>query len=317
MNLVALDPENLPAYKLGEWKYTNLSNSISQSLVQDESQEIVIHKNCGEICEQVENILLTGEDGKIHTPHLKNILEDGAKLTLVERQDGKGSYWKNMITEIEVGANARLNHIRFQEDSAEGVNTNLVKIKLSRDSFYDGFALNIGSKLMKHEIHALIEGENAEVHFNAINLFNERQHGDTTILIEHKAQHTTSRQFIRNLLDDSAQGVFRGKILVRESAQKTDASQLINSILISHDAEMNTKPELEIYADNVKCSHGTTTGQIDDTSLFYFQSRGLSESEANQLLMQAFVDEVADKIVDEKLQSLVKEKVKLWLQNIL
>ena len=313
----ALNIENLPTPKVEEWKYTNLPKAIPDGLSRAQPQEIVIHKNSGEVCEKHEDILFTGESGKLHTPQLKIILEEGAQLTLVERQEGAGSYWKNMITEIELGANARLNHIRFMDDSAEGVNTNMVQVKLARDSVYDGFSLNTGGKLSRHEIHALIEGENAEASFNAINLFKGKQHGDTTILIEHKAPHCRSNQFIRTILDDEAHGVFQGKVHVHRPAQKTDGYQLANTILLSPGAEMDTKPELEIYADDVKCSHGTTTGQLDDEPLFYLRSRGLSESAARQLLVQAFVDEVADKIVDEELQALVKEKATVWLAEVL
>ncbi len=315
--LQALNTEDLPTPKAETWKYTNLPRVVPENLTHAEPQEIVIHKSSGEVCEQIEDILFTGEAGKLHTPHLKIILEEGAQLTLVECHDGKGHYWKNMVTEIELGANARLNHVRFQEDNIEGVNTNVVQVRLARDSVYDGFSLNTGGKLSRHEIYVLIEGENAEFNFRAINLLKGSQHGDTTIVIKHNAPYCRSNQFIRTLLDDQARGVFQGKVHVDRAAQKTDAYQLSNAILLSQGAEMDTKPELEIYADDVKCSHGATTGQLDEEPLFYLRSRGLSESEARQLLVQAFVDEVADKIVDEDLQSRVKEKSQLWLQSVL
>jgi Fe-S cluster assembly protein SufD len=162
-----------------------------------------------------------------------------------------------------------------------------------------------------------LNGQNIECSFNGINLLNKQQHGDTTILVEHKAPRCKSNQFYRSILDDKSRGVFQGKVHVHQIAQKTDGYQLSNTLLLSPEAEMDTKPELEIYADDVKCSHGATTGQLDEEPLFYLRSRGLSAAEARMLLVQAFVDEVADKIVDEKFQSSVKESCTQWLRNAL
>ena len=249
----ALQIDSLPTQKLEEWKYTNISRALPANLVlADAPQEILIHKNRGEVCEQVEDILFTGTDGQHSQPTLKVVLEEGASLTLVERHEGEGAYWTNMVTEIELGAGANLQHIRINTDSAEAVQTNMVYLKTAKDAVYNGFSLNMGGKLTRHEIHAEIEGQNAEISFNGVNLLNNAQHGDTTILIEHKAPHCRSNQFYRTLLDDKARGVFQGKVHVHREAQKTDAYQLSNTLLLSPNAEMDTKPELEIYADDVK-----------------------------------------------------------------
>ncbi len=313
----ALKLDNLPTPKVEEWKYTNLPRAISADLVDAPVQEITIHKTRGQICGQAEDILFTGEAGALHSLRLKIILEEGAQLTVLERHDGSGAYWKNMVTEIEVGAHARLNHIRLVEDSGEGVNTNMVHITQGADSLYNGFTLNIGGKLTRHEIHAEIQGQNAELHLNGLNLLAGQQHGDTTILIEHQAPHSQSNQFYRSLLDDNARGVFQGKVHVHQIAQKTDAYQLSNAILLSQGAEMDTKPELEIYADDVKCSHGATTGQLDEEPLFYLRSRGLSEKAARQLLIEAFVDDVVEKIGDEELEARVSKMCRQWLGGVL
>jgi Fe-S cluster assembly protein SufD len=262
-------------------------------------------------------ILFTGSDGMLHTPRLKIVLEQGEELTIIERHDGQGAYWKNMTTEIIVGKNAKLYHIRLQEDSAQGVNTNMVSISLDRDAVYTGFTLNTGGKLTRHEMHAQLNGTNGECTFNGVNLLKGAQHGDTTILIEHKAPHCRSNQFYRTILDDESRGVFQGKVHVHQIAQKTDGYQLSNALLLSEKAEMDTKPELEIYADDVKCSHGSTTGQLEEEPLFYLRSRGLSEAQARRLLIQAFVDEVVEKIGDEALQGAVKERTSQWLHSVL
>ena len=318
MSVQALKIDNLPTPKVEEWKYTNLGRAMPANLVlADAPQEIVIHKNRGEVCEQAEDIVFTGADGQHSQPHLKIVLEEGASLTLIERQNGEGAYWKNMVTEIELGPNSNLQHIRINQDSNEAVQTNMVHLKTERDAIYNGFSLNMGGKLTRHEIHAEIQGPNAEISFNGANLLNGEQHGDTTILIEHQAPHCRSNQFYRTLLDNKARGVFQGKVHVHQAAQKTDGYQLSNTLLLSPEAEMDTKPELEIYADDVKCSHGATTGQLDEEPLFYLRQRGLSEAQARLLLVQAFVDEAVDKVEDETIRTEILEATNAWLSNAL
>ncbi len=314
-----LNINDLPTPKVEEWKYTNLSRGLGdlKSVAAQDVQEIVIHKSRGQICEQVEEIVWTGVNGHHLRPQLKIILEDGAQVTIVERHDGKGTYWKNMSTEIVLGANARLNHVRIVEDSADGVQTNMVHITMEQDAYLNSFSLNLGGKLTRHDIHAVLNGTGIECSLNGVNLLNDMQHGDTTIVMEHTQPHCVSNQFYRTILDDAARGVFQGKVHVHQAAQKTDGYQLANTLLLSPKAEMDTKPELEIYADDVKCSHGTTTGALDEEPLFYLRSRGLSEAAARMLLVQAFVDEVVDKIENDDLQNEIKAKAEEWLAAVL
>lgn len=314
----ALNIDCLPTPKVEEWKFTNLPRAVPDGLSgEDFAQEETIHISRGQGRGQIEDILFTGEDGMLHTPRLKVVVEEGSELTIVERHDGSGSYWKNMATEIEVDANAKLHHIRIQEDSEQGLNTNMVRVSLERDAVYDCFTLNTGGKLTRHEIHAILNGPNAELSLNGINLLGGEQHGDTTILIEHKAPHCQSNQFYRTVLDDKARGVFQGKVHVHREAQQTDGYQLSNAILLSEKAEMDTKPELEIYADDVKCSHGATTGQLDEEPLFYLRSRGLSAADARLLLMDAFVAEVIEKVTEEALTEEISAKATSWLRTAL
>ncbi len=311
-----LDRENLPTQKVEEWKYTNLSRALGEELLAttpEKSQEVLIHIPRGQIGEQAEEIVWTGVDGTHHQPRLKIVLEDGAQATVIEKHDGQGAYWKNMSTEIVLGANARLNHVRIQTDSMDGVQTNMVHITMERDAYLNSFSLNLGGKLTRHDIHAVLNGENIDCSLNGVNLLKGSQHGDTTIVMEHTAPHCVSNQFYRTLLDDAARGVFQGKVHVHQAAQKTDGYQLANTILLSPKAEMDTKPELEIYADDVKCSHGTTTGALDEEPLFYLRSRGLTEAQARMLLVQAFVDEVVDKIEGEDTQTQIKDMATQWL----
>ncbi|MGH1404409.1 MAG: Fe-S cluster assembly protein SufD [Alphaproteobacteria bacterium] len=317
MALRLIEQNDLPTPKVEEWKYTNLSRGLGdlkEAPAQD-AQEVVIHKKRGEVCGQVEEIVWKGVDGTHQRPQLKIILEDGAQVTVVERHEGDGAYWKNMSTEIVLGANARLNHIRLVEDSAEAIQTNMVHITMERDSYINSFSLNLGGKLTRHDIHAVLNRSGIDCSLNGVNLLRDAQHGDTTIVMEHTQPHCVSNQFYRTILDDSARGVFQGKVHVHQAAQKTDGYQLANTLLLSPKAEMDTKPELEIYADDVKCSHGTTTGALDEEPLFYLRSRGLSEAQARMLLVQAFVDEVVDKVENETLRDEIKGKAEEWLKT--
>lgn len=313
-----LNRENLPTQKVEEWKYTNLSRALGRTLLAatpENAQEILIHKTRGQIGEQPEEIVWTGVDGMHHQPRLKIVLEEGAQATIIERHDGQGAYWKNMSTEIVLGANARLNHVRIQTDTMDAVQTNMVHITMDRDANLNSFSINLGGKLTRHDIHAVLNGTGIECSLNGVSLLKGAQHGDTTIVMEHTAPHCVSNQFYRTLLDDAARGVFQGKVHVHRAAQKTDGYQLANTILLSPKAEMDTKPELEIYADDVKCSHGTTTGALDEEPLFYLRSRGLSEAQARMLLVQAFVDEVIGKVEDEAIQAQIKEMAEAWLKE--
>ena len=316
-HLQALKPDDLPTPREEAWKYTNLPKAMPKNLKPVQPEDKVIHKIRGQAGGQGGEILFTGRDGCLHTPVLTIEIEDSAEAVIIERHEGEGAYWKNMVTNITLGRNAKLHHYRLQGDTLESVHTNMVNITLGRDAVYSGFTLNNGAKMSRHQMHAILNGQNGECTFNGVNLLNGKQHGDTTILIEHAAPNCRSNQFYRTILDDEAHGVFQGKVHVHQIAQKTDGYQLSNALLLSPKAEMDTKPELEIYADDVKCSHGSTTGQLDDEPLFYLRSRGLSEAEARMLLVQAFVDEVVDKIGDEAFKSLIQERAQAWLQSVL
>ncbi len=310
-----INQDNLPTPKIEAWKYTNLSRALGvmKDVRPEPVDEKVIHIPRGKDCGQLEDIVWIGLDGVHHQPRLKIVLEEGASVSVVERHSGRGVYWKNMSTEITLGANARLNHVRIADDSMEAVQTNMVHIQMGRDSCLNSFSLNIGGKMTRHDIHSVLNGSGIECALNGVNLLRSAQHGDTTIVMEHAAPNCLSNQFYRTILDDAARGVFQGKVHVHKIAQKTDGYQLSNTLLLSPKAEMDTKPELEIYADDVKCSHGATTGKLDEEPLFYLRSRGLSEAAARMLLVQAFVDEVIDKVKDEALRDEVKEKALAWL----
>jgi Fe-S cluster assembly protein SufD len=300
-----LNINNLPTPKDERWKYTNLPRAVPEGLTQQDTQVIEITDNT--------DFTINGENGTIHAPQIKIMAGQGKEITVIERHTGQGEYWKNAVTKITLAPNAKINHIRLVEDTSESLNTNMVSIHAGRDSVYNGFCLNMGGKLTRHEIHAIMSGSNAEISFNGLNLLGGTQHGDTTILIEHAAPHCRSNQFYRTLLDGQSRGVFQGKVHVHQIAQKTDGYQLSNAILLSDKAEMDTKPELEIYADDVKCSHGATTGQLDEEPLFYLRSRGLTDAQARTLLLEAFIAEVIEKVNNDDLEQQIAEKAQSWL----
>jgi Fe-S cluster assembly protein SufD len=210
---------------------------------------------------------------------------------------------------------AKLRHYRIQDNSVEAIYTQNTHVTQAADSTYEACVLTTGASLSRNQIHVELQGAGAEVYLSGLNLLTGAQHGDTTITIEHQAPHCHSNQLYKTIVDEKAHCVFQGKVHVHQIAQKTDGYQLSNALILSKAAIMDTKPELEIYADDVKCSHGSTTGKIDDAPLFYLRSRGLSEAQARMLLMQAFLGPVVDNIKDEKVQEIFGDLSLQWLER--
>ncbi len=261
-------------------------------------------------------LIVKGQGGQATAPQVFIRVGDNADFTIVEYHQGEGEFWNNALTHIHVGKNARLRHYRVQENGLESLYTQNTHVKVERDGNYESFILTTGGNLSRNQVHGELLGENGNCSVSGLNLLSGKQTGDTTLLIEHKAPHCQSNQYFKTILNDGAHGVFQGKIFVDQIAQKTDGYQLSNNILMSPLAEMSIKPELEIYADDVKCSHGSTTGQLDETPLFYLRSRGLSEMEARRLLLEAFVGEVLDKITHEAVHKEISERAMQWLVRL-
>lgn len=318
MQAAALDIDNLPTPKDERWKYTNLQRALPAAMKREETAQvetIIIPR--GQVGGKAADIVFTGVDKTLHTPQIKITVEEGAQATVIERHDGKGAYWKNAVCDITLGPGAILNHYRIFEDSADAVTTINTAIMQQRDSSYYGFYMIQKGALVRNELKAVLAGEGAHCDMAGLQLLDGKQIGDTTILIEHAAPHCTSSQFFRHVLAGESRGVFQGKVHVHQVAQKTDGYQLSNALLLSDKAEMDTKPELEIYADDVKCSHGSTLGQLDDDPLFYLRARGVPEAEARMLLVQAFLDEVCDKISDESFKARILGLCRNWLAEVL
>ena len=259
-------------------------------------------------------LLTSAADGAFFTDRMVIRVQKNARLTIVEDHWSKGAFWKNRLTHIVLEPGARLTHIRMQDDSDKSVYTQTTNVHVGRDAVYDAVAYCAGAALSRNQIRVTLDDAGAQCHLNGANLLRGEQLGDTTILVEHRAPHCQSYQNIRTVLDGRAHGVFQGKVHVHQPAQKTDGYQLSRALILSEGAEMDTKPELEIYADDVKCSHGATTGQLDQEPLFYMQSRGIEQKAAKALLIQAFIAEVFDKVQDEGLKTSLERKVEAWLK---
>ena len=239
-------------------------------------------------------------------------LEAGAKLTIVEVARGEGTYLHNAVHEIVVGAGATLAHVRLQEESAEAFHVQTGFAEIAEAGTYDAFVLTLGSRLSRTEIHARLMGPTAAVHLNGAQLLGGDQHGDITTVVAHDAPNCASRQTIKNVLSDRSRGVFQGRIEVARVAQKTDGYQMNQALLLSPGAEIDCKPQLEIYADDVKCSHGATVGELDADQLFFLRSRGIPLEQARSMLVRAFLAEALDPIAHDDARAMLEAAVEGW-----
>ena len=313
----------LPTPKLERWKYSNLPVYVSgnydaqplavgydgaEDYIQDTDinaepwaqaaygdmqlwdglQDVMhVHIPADVHVENPVNISMEALENVKSEGHIHITLENGAKATLFE--DVQCGGWCNRAMTITLGDGAELTHIRT--GSGQGVVTNLTQVSQAEKSIYNAYTMNNYAEFMRDQIHVRMNGENAKCYLSGAKILSGDQHSDTCILIDHVAPNCYSNQNYRNLIDDRARGVFQGKVHVHKTAQKTDGYQLCNSMLLSDRAEMDTKPELEIYADDVKCSHGAVTAQADVEPLFYMMARGIPETQARSILMEAFVNE--------------------------
>ena len=242
-------------------------------------------------------------------------LEAGAKLTVLEIARGEGAYLHNAVTEAVVAEGAALTHIRLQQEGEGAFHVNTTFAEVAAHGIYDAFVLTLGAKLARTEIHARLLGEGGAVHLNGAQLLGGQQHGDITTVVAHDAPGCASRQTVKNVLSDHSRGVFQGRIEVARVAQKTDGYQMNQALLLSPHAEINCKPQLEIYADDVKCSHGATVGELDADQLFYLRSRGIPEGEARAILVRSFLSEAMDPIQHEGARAMLERAIEQWWES--
>jgi Fe-S cluster assembly protein SufD len=239
-----------------------------------------------------------------------------ASATLVESYiaaDGAKTYQVHDSLVVSIGDDARLDHVRLVEDSREAFNISSSVVTLGARAHFNTFGMTSGSNVSRYQAVIACAGEGSRVETNGVNLLNGRQHADTTLVLDHAVPNCASREIFRAVIDERGHSVFQGRIIVRPKAQKTDAKMMTRALLLSDEAEADNKPELEIFADDVTCGHGATTGALDDSLLFYLRARGLSEKEAQALLIQAFVGEAIEAIANDALRELAILAAQRWL----
>jgi Fe-S cluster assembly protein SufD len=231
-------------------------------------------------------------------PRILVIAGRDSRATLVESHVGVGDrpYLSNLVSEVALHEGAALGHYKLQNEQPAAFHLAATQVRLDSRSTYDGFVLSLGARLSRSEIRAHLGGGEIECRLSGAYAVAGEQHVDNTTFIDHAAPGSRSREVYKGVLDDTARGVFQGKILVRPQAQKTDGYQLNRGLLLSRGAELDSKPELEIYADDVKCSHGAAIGEIDQDQLFYLRARGIDPATARDILVEAFLNEVLDEI---------------------
>jgi Fe-S cluster assembly protein SufD len=240
-----------------------------------------------------------------------------AGATLIESYlaaEGAKAYQAHDGLIVSIGDNARLDHVRFVEDAADAFNISSATVLLGAHAYFNTFGITTGGHVSRYQLTVACAGEHSKVETNGVNLINGKQHADTTLFMDHAVPNCASRELFRAVVDDRAHSVFQGRIIVRPDAQKTDAKMMTRALLLSDEAEADNKPELEIFADDVTCGHGATTGALDQSLLFYMRARGLPEKEAQALLIQAFVGEAIETIASDALREVAIATAQRWLE---
>ena len=260
-------------------------------------------------------IYLAADNGAAHIRNLIR-LEQGAEATVYETcvSAGATNYFTDIVTNISLAEEARLTHVKVQDEASGGIHLSTTSTVVEARASFSSFVLSVGGSLSRCQAFVRFAGEGGEAHVNGATALNGRQHGDQFCVVDHAVPHCSSNTLFRTVLDGASTGVFQGKVIVRPHAQKTDGRQMSNALLLSRDAAMNAKPELEIYADDVQCAHGSTIGELNREALFYLRSRGIDEQTARQLLISAFLDEAFETVPDEAARDGLRELAADWFR---
>jgi len=231
-------------------------------------------------------------------PRTLIVAERNSKATVIESYvaTGEASYFTNAVTEVLLEDGANLSHLKIQRESPRAFHVGTIEAEQKRDSHYQSFSFATGAALSRTNIYTTLDGEGAGATLNGLYMLDGEQHCDHQTKIEHAQPNCFSRELYKGVLDGASHGVFNGKVYVDPIAQKTDGKQTNKVLLLSERAQVDTKPQLEIFADDVKCTHGATVGRVDETALFYMKSRGINKELARRLLTYAFAAEVLETI---------------------
>jgi Fe-S cluster assembly protein SufD len=257
----------------------------------------------------------SGQEGATALPRNLIVAEKGSKLTVIESfvTTANGAYFTNAVDEVVVGENAMVEHCKFQDEGMAAFHIAAIHAHLGRNCNFIAHSIATGARLSRNNIRTSLADEGVECILNGLYLTRDNQLADHHMVVEHAKPHCNSHEYYNGILDGHSKGVFHGRILVRPDAQKTDAKQTNKNLLLSENATIDTKPQLEIYADDVKCTHGATVGQLNDESIFYLRARGIGVETARRMLIHAFAGEIIDRIrhapTREELDKIVWERL--------
>ena len=244
------------------------------------------------------------------------VIERGARAMLVESHEGAdgGDYQVNAVLELVVGEGAHVDHVKITGEGAGALHVSTLMAAIGAHARFNEFLFTTGGAIVRNQLFVRFDGEGTLAAIRGASLLKGRQHADTTLIADHAIGACTSREMFKTVLDGESRGIFQGKIIVRPKAQKTDAKMATHALLLSETAEADNKPELEIFADDVQCGHGATSGDLDKDLLFYLRARGIPEKEAEALLIQAFVGEAVEGIEHAGLRDALMDQVAAWLK---
>lgn len=259
-------------------------------------------------------ISTAGQQPSITNPRNLIIAEANAEANIVEHYASLNDdvYLSNVVTEIVVGENSSIGHYMIELESRNAFNVSTLRVQQARSSNIKSHSILMGGSLVRNNVHPVLAGEGCDSLINGLFMSTNRQHMDNYMKVEHASPHCDSRQLYNGVLDGRSRGVFHGRIIVHEDAQKTDAKQTNRNLLLSDNAQIDTKPQLEIYADDVKCTHGATIGQIDENALFYLRSRGISKDASRDIIMNAFTNETFESMSVEPVKEYCANLVTNW-----
>ncbi|MEE9572869.1 MAG: Fe-S cluster assembly protein SufD [Candidatus Neomarinimicrobiota bacterium] len=263
--------------------------------------------------------IIYDEKGNSQNHHFNLIkVGDNSQVSIIEENVNisQKDLFKNTVYKISVDENSTLSHILLQKDHTKSKNLNHIFVDQQDNSTYSTQMINIGGKLVRNEINVQINGENCDTDISGLSLLSGNNHVDNYVIVTHDKPNSSSRQLFKYILDESSEGVFNGLVTVQPDAQKTDSQQTNKNILLSKNALMNSNPQLEIYADDVKCSHGSATGELDEDAIFYLRSRGIDLLAAKSLLIEGFAKEVIDKIKIDSIKEKLSAKLFKWLDQL-
>jgi len=256
-------------------------------------------------------LLFLTEENKVSFPRVLIVAENFAEATIIETyvRSSETKYLTNAVVEISIADEAKIKHYRVQRESHAAFHVSTTAAEIARGSVYDTTAINLGARLSRHDVELKFNAEGGEAFIDGLYFLGENQHHDTHSVIAHNVPNCTSHQTYKGILNDKSRGVFNGKVFVAVGASGTDGYQSNKNLLLSNDARIDTKPQLEIFNDDVKCSHGATVGQLEEEELFYLLSRGLPDNLARNLLTYGFAEEIVNKIEIESIKKQLDEAV--------